>query len=257
MDIEESGDTPESAPQTIQDIMAADTPEQDAEEGEAEAAKEAETPAEPTKTQTNWEERYSNADALIKRQGNELGELRKQNQQFMEMLKQRDAKSVDDPWNDPALKDVKPEQRQVLSKAIDAILRERGLDTNKLSSYGNQLESLSLNFHKESMAREVGELRKEIGEEDWNKNLPAMQKYVDENPNSGLGFKDIYKLVSYDDIHKRYKERIQDGKQQRKEKAQDFGKTTQKSQQKAGIDIDALSKLPPRDALKALVRAKV
>lgn len=221
----------------------------DDEAGETEESP-SETSAETPKAEsakTGWEERYKEANSLIGRQGNELGELRKELAQLKEQLGKQQQPQKDPFEKFPGLKALDPEKLdfalQTGAAALERSLADHGLTIEDLKQAKQLAEYTSQQMTQEHLNREIGELRTKYGEETFKKYLPALQQVANSHPT--LSPREAWKLATADDLEKGQTERARAMEKERKDRAKsaDFGneRPTKTSSRMSSEDIQKLS----------------
>lgn len=249
------------APETESDLTTEPATDGGDEEGEQPETKATETPkAEPATS--DWERRYNEANSLIGRQGNELGQLRKEMAELKASLQQQQPK-VDPLEKYPGLKALDPEKRdfalQTSSAALERALQDRGLTIDDLVQGKRTAEAVQQQMTTEFLNREVGAIKQEFGEETFTKYLPALQAAADKHPT--LSPREAWNLVTGEDSRKSQTDRAKALEKERKERAKsaDFGneRPVKTSSRLSSEDIQKLSHKgsgKPSPRFKALYR---
>ena len=175
---------------------------------------------------TGWEDRYQELQQAYGKQGNELGQLRKEMAELKGTLEKQQPKQ--DPFEKyPQLKALDPDKRdfalQTSSAALERLLGDHGLTVDDLVQAKQSAEYATQQMTQEHLNREIGEIRAKYGEETFKKYLPVLQQVADAHPS--LSPREAWKLATADDLEKGQAERAKALEKERKERAKsaDFG----------------------------------
>lgn len=227
--------------------------------------------AESTQTETqkaapansDWETRYKEANNLIGRQGNELGQLRKEMADLKASLQTQQQTKTDPFEKYPQLKALDPEKRdfalQTSSAALERLLGDHGLTMEDIKQAKVNAEYATQRMTEDQMMREIGDLKREFGEESFGKYVPAMQKINAAHPD--LSPQEVWDLATAKDSRKSQTERAKAMEKERKERAKsaDFGneRPVKTSSRLSSEDVQKLSNKgsgKPSPRFKALYR---
>jgi hypothetical protein len=227
-----------------------ETPATEQEDGGADAetqetAAEAADTSKPESTTENWEERYTNLQRKFGEQGNELGELRKA---VAELKANQTKQQPVDPFaDDPTLKALDPTQKNLVLRGTDVamkrLLNDMGMDPTDLPKIKQMVTELSENTTRDAILREVGEIRKEVGEAAFAKNLPKLQAIANKHPS--LSPHEAWKLATADDNREAQSKKVKALEAERKQRAAsaDFGKERPNKQTDGKLSQAELRKL--------------
>lgn len=214
-DTDESPATEDTAPETGSDE----------EETEDSASEQADTSKADT-AKTGWEGRYQELHQAYGKQGNELGQLRKELAELKGQLEKQQPKQ--DPLDKyPQLKALDPEKRdfalQTSSAALERLLGDHGLTIDDLVQAKRTADYTSQQVTQEHLNREISAIRQEFGEDTFKKYLPQLQAVADRHPT--LSPREAWDLATAGDTRKSQAERAKAMEKERKERAKsaDFG----------------------------------
>lgn len=214
-DTEESPATEETAKETGSDEEETeDSPSEKADTSKADTAK------------TGWEGRYQELQQAYGKQGNELGQLRKELAELKSNLEKQQPKQ--DPLEKyPALKALDPDKRdfalQTSSAALERLLGDHGLTIDDLVQAKRTADYTSQQMSQEYLNREISAIRQEFGEDTFSKYLPNLQAVAEKHPT--LSPREAWDMVTAADTRKSQAERAKAMEKERKERAKsaDFG----------------------------------
>lgn len=220
------------------------------ESGGAEVEAPAETKAAETtetskaeSTSGNWEERYTNLQRKFGEQGNELGNLRKE----IEQLKKGAEAKVDPFADDPTLKALNPEQKQMVLRgtdvAIKRLLADMGMSPTDLPQIKQMVNELYQTTTQNDLMREVSEIKKEFGEATFQKYLPKLEQVARTHPT--LSPKEAWDLATAKDLRDGQTQKAKQLEAERKQRAAsaDFGKERPAKPMDGKLTQEALKKL--------------
>lgn len=230
---------------TAEDTQATEQENGGSETEEAKAETAPDTPkAEPTKD--NWEDRYTSLHRKFGEQGNELGNLRKQIDELKAQLGK--PQQQQDPFaNDPTLKALDPTQKDLVLRgtnvALERLLQDRGLTLDDVVKTKERAERIEQQMTQDMLAREVGEIRKEFGEQAFVKYLPQLQQIAQTHPT--LSPREAWDLATARDSRSAQSEKAKQLEAERKQRAAsaDFGKERPAKPMDGKLTSEALKKL--------------
>jgi len=177
---------------------------------------------------------YEDLKSQVGKQGNELGDLRRENQSYAEKLQQYEPQAQKaDPWVDnPQLQNLKPEEKTLLQEAFNAHLQSLGVAPDQLQYNLQQLQTQvqqTQQYQNEvELKREVADLQQKVGTETFEKYRQDMWNYYDKNPQATHSIEDVFKIVAFDGQTTGKTLESKEVKQQRKQAAS-LGTQTRKT----------------------------
>lgn len=247
---------------------AADTNVEQDEQQESEVSQEetGDQPAEQPKAEpnTDWKKQYDELQKLGARQGNELGEARRQLRELQQQVERfKPKEEPKDPFEKNAYLKALPEnQKQLLKEGVKAVLDGMGVNLNELPQIKQRIENQEQIFRNSELREEVRRLKETVGEEMFNKHVEAVQDKYDQMARSmGLNYwpqiplEDVFNMVTAKELKSSLAERAKRNIEQRAQRvaAADTGKTSPKVKPPTGLDDEALAKMSPRQRFNAIL----
>lgn len=226
-------------------------------EGEQKQKPEADkSAAQPQATkEPDWKKSYTELQRDHGRMGRELGDYKRKFAELEAKITQNQPKEKNDPFaEDPVLAKLPDAQKQMLSGAVNAVLKANGIDN--LRDLKARLDSQETVQRQQSLAREVEELKREIGDERFETYKDQIANAYDRAGWPAIPVKDMYKMVAFDEVAKDVAERHKANKEQRAARvaAADTGKTNSKSSPPAELTPETIAKMDPREAWRAILK---
>lgn len=213
-------------------------------------------------TAPDYKKQYEELQKLQSRQANELGMTRREIErmkQDLERFKPKEEKP-DPVKEDPWFRNLKPEQQETFNRMFELFGKRYGLD--KVQTLEQRLNQQERDRHKQELSTEVQQLRAEVGEEAYQKYLPAIQQeYEALAANLGvdyyppIGLKKVWNIVTAEDRNKSLADRAKQNRDARAQRVAlaDTGKTSPKPRTPTGFDRKALEGMSEKEAWRALL----
>lgn len=249
----------EETPQPDNSDASAITEADDAspEEGEQtpESDKQAAQPQATQAKEPDWKKSYTELQRDHGRLGRELGDYKRRFTELEAKVTQSQPKEKADPFaEDPVLAKLPDAQKDLLNRAISTHLKAQGL--GNIQELKARLDSQETVVRQQALAREVEELKREIGAERFEAKKDEIAAAYDKAGWPSIPVRDMYKMVAFDEVAKDVAERHKANKEQRAARvaSADTGKTNSKPSPAAELAPETIAKMDPRDAWRAILK---